>query len=142
MNAQIVLIDDDDDDRLVFREAVKNSGIDAVFNEYATGEEFISHLNDSENTMSRLVFLDINMPKTNGYTLLDMILKNQRAKECHIVMYTTSNSPHDIQFAEQNNASGFAAKPSDYNKLEELVKKAVTHFFSPKQDKAIFFSML
>lgn len=142
MNTKIILIDDDDDDRLIFREAIKSNGYESSFTEYANGESFIKHMDIVQESMPYLIFLDINMPKTDGYTLLNLIRKSERFGKCAVVMYTTSNSQHDITFAEQNHASGFAAKPSDYNKLEELVKKAVDHFFPVRQDKAIFFSML
>lgn len=142
MNRQIILIDDDEDDRHIFREAVLNSGVNTPFTEYTTGEAFITDLKGTANTLQRLIFLDINMPRSDGYTILSEIRQSEQYANCHIIMYTTSSDPQDIKFAEQSSASGFAAKPSDYNKLEELVKNAVQHFFKPQPEEMLFFSML
>ncbi|MFP5436976.1 MAG: response regulator [Bacteroidia bacterium] len=141
MNARIVLIDDDEDDRMLFREAMKSSGHEDTFEEYTSGETFINYMEGASSTLPEIIFLDINMPSVDGYTLLNLIRANDRFCKSNVVMFTTSSNQYDIAFAEQNHASGFAAKPSEYNKLEAMIQNAIQHFL-PQKKPALFFTMV
>lgn len=139
MNAHIILIDDDEDDRLLFREAIKSSGYDGIFSEYASGKSFMEYMERGEPVvLPCVIFLDINMPMTDGYTLLSMIRQSEKFRDSNVVMYTTSTSNIDVLFAEQNLASGFAAKPYEYSKLEAIIQNAVQHFLPPKTPRHFF----
>lgn len=141
MNAHIVLIDDDEDDRMLFREAIKSSGHGDSFEEYPSGETFIHYMEGASSPLPEIIFLDINMPMLDGYSLLSLIRANNRFCHSNVVMFTTSSNQYDVKFAEQNQASGFAAKPSEYGKLEAMIQSAIQHFLTPKKP-ALFFTMV
>lgn len=139
MNTHIILIDDDEDDRLLFREAVKSSGYEAIFSEYPSSRSFIEYMESGgPSVLPCLIFIDINMPMTDGYTLLNLIRQNEKFRNSDVVMFTTSTSNTDIEFAQQNLASGFAAKPYEYSKLEAIIQNAVQHFLPPKTPRHFF----
>lgn len=141
MNTHIILIDDDDDDRLLFREAIKSTGFDNIFSEYTSGKSFIDYMDTTAPALPCLIFLDINMPSIDGYTLLKIIRGNRSFGASDVVMFTTGNNQYNIDFARQNMASGFAAKPRDYGRLEEIIQNAVQHFL-PRKSPRHFFSMV
>jgi CheY-like chemotaxis protein len=141
MNANIVLIDDDEDDRMLFKEAVLSSCNDCKFDAFTSAQTFIDYMNVNTSMPPELIFLDINMPTVDGYTLLNLIRTHVRFGKSNVVMFTTSTNQYDIQFAEQNKASGFAAKPSEYAKLETMIQSALAHFL-PEKTPAVFFTMI
>jgi DNA-binding NarL/FixJ family response regulator len=141
MNANIILIDDDDDDRFLFREAIKSTGFMDVFSEYTSGISFIDYMDTAASAFPCLIFLDINMPFIDGYTLLKIIRGNRSFEASNVVMFTTGSNQYNVDFAERNLASGFAAKPHDYNGLEEIIQNAVQHFLPPKSPRH-FFTMI
>ncbi|MFP9113529.1 response regulator [Flavobacterium sp. RHBU_3] len=138
MNAHIILIDDDDDDRLLFREAITSTGFSGVFSEHHSGKSFIDYMDNTDAVTPCLIFLDINMPAIDGYTLLKIIRGNRSFGNSNVVMYTTGNNHFDVQFAEHSQASGFAAKPRDYHRLEEIIQNAVQQFLPPKEPMDFF----
>jgi DNA-binding response OmpR family regulator len=140
MSKHIIIIDDDEDDRLFFREALKSSGIDAVFNEYSNGESFFEYMQDSTVLRPDFIFLDINIPRIDGYDILNTIRTYDNYADTKVIMFTTASSEDDVLKAMQSRASGFATKPVDYKILEETIKNVVTHFTVPQTD-SVFFTM-
>ena len=132
MSKHITIIDDDEDDRLFFREALKSSGIDAVYNEYVNGETFLAQMENPSATQPDFIFLDINIPRIDGYDILNAIRKYDNYDDTKVIMFTTSQSEDDILKAMQSHASGFATKPVDYKVLENTIKNVVTHFTVPQ----------
>ena len=67
------------------------------------------------------IFLDINMPKINGWEFLDAYKKINITKSPIVIMLTTSISPEDQQKAAMNPlVSSFKSKPLNESHLKEL----------------------
>lgn len=68
-----------------------------------------------------LVILDINMPVMDGRQALMRIKQNTKFRDLPVVMFTTSNSKLDRDFAIKWGAD-FLTKPLKYSEVEELAE--------------------
>lgn len=76
----ILLADDDEDDRLFFKEALENIKIKTVVTTVNDGIELMEYLNKSDIKYPDIVFLDLNMPRKNGIQCLEEIRKDKNLK--------------------------------------------------------------
>jgi CheY-like chemotaxis protein len=134
----IMLVDDDEDDRFVFKSAVNELFPDIIFNDFANADEFISFLHFENFMLPELLFLDINMPVKNGFQVLKSIKKDERFKSIPVVMFSTSSLKEDMEIARKLGADGYAVKPSSFEGLESILKIAFQNFvYSAKPPKNI-----
>ena len=106
---KILLIDDDADELLILQAAL--SEVDPSLR--------VSYLNNLSAKVERLlldppdiVFLDINMPKEDGFTWLKKL--RNAGYTFPIVIYSTTRNPEKIAVAYQLGANLFLTKPNDF----------------------------
>lgn len=119
----IVYAEDDLDDLFMLRQAFeRHDHIEVVH--APDGKRTLQLLEQmaEENYMPCLVILDINMPVMNGREALQAIRNHPRLKRLSVVLFTTSNSPTDIAFAEALDAL-LITKPIDYSDLEKIATR-------------------
>jgi CheY-like chemotaxis protein len=123
MKAQcILLVDDDEDDQLLFLDAMREIDKSIICCVANDGLEAILSLH-TKSPVPDLIFLDLNMPKMNGYQCLAQIKKEMMFKEIPVVIYTTSRIESDRDRTLKMGASYFLTKPSDFSELiEELTR--------------------
>ena len=102
----ILLVDDDPADnfyhKIILEESEYVGSIQSVLN----GQEAFSYLNNliqAEQILPDLIFLDINMPKMNGFDFLDefQTLPASILDNCKIVMLSSSIHPADVEKAQK-----------------------------------------
>ncbi|MFP9098894.1 response regulator [Flavobacterium sp. RHBU_24] len=124
----IMLVDDDEDDRFVFKNVVNEIFPDIIFNDFSNADEFISFLHFENFMLPELLFLDINMPVKNGFQVLKSIKKDERLKVIPVVMFSTSSLKEDMEIARKLGADGYAVKPASFEGLESILKIAFQNF--------------
>lgn len=116
------MIDDDIDDVGLFKEALKRVAPSSVsFQYYNEGNEALVNLLDPAKPLPDIVFLDINMPKINGWQCLSRMRQEQRLKRLPVIIYSTSSEPREIKKAKELDASGFLTKPNDFDQLKKIL---------------------
>jgi CheY-like chemotaxis protein len=70
-----------------------------------------------------LILLDINMPKMNGFEVLQVIKSEPRLRMIPVIMLTTSTRDEDIARSYDGGACSFVAKPVNLEKLKEVIKQ-------------------
>ena len=95
-NRTCYLIDDDDEDRQAFRTALNH--LDEPFHliTAVNGAEALETLSHQQDFTPDYIFLDLHMPIVDGKHCLSEIKKIKRLKDIPVAMYTTSNSPKDM----------------------------------------------
>ena len=128
-----MLVDDDADDNFFHERVIrKNDAANTVIVKQ-TGMEALDYLKskkDHNDTHPDLIFLDINMPRMNGWEFLEEYNKLDKQFQSHaiVVMLTTSNNPDDRGKAELlNEVSEFKTKPLTKEMLAEILGK----YFQP-----------
>jgi len=133
----ILLIDDDKDDCMLFKEALHE--VDATINLFClnTAEaipQTVLEVNPD------LIFLDINMPRVNGFESLKMLYDSVTHFRMPIVMYSNSDNSKEINIAHALGATLYLKKPSGYIKLVESIKSILNlSWDAPSEIKQQFY---
>ncbi|MFK7819922.1 MAG: response regulator [Planctomycetaceae bacterium] len=127
----VVVVDDDELDRYIFRRILKATGRDIKLVEYSAGDHFLDVVTDQERSSAELgqtppsilVFLDINMPRMTGLEVLEAIEQKIADDQMVIVtMYSSSNHGQDREDAMQYSfVKDFVVKPLSQERFLELV---------------------
>ncbi|MDV6169704.1 response regulator [Flavobacterium sp. DG1-102-2] len=121
----IMLADDDEDDRLFFKEAFEEVKIDYTISTFNDGEQLMEHLYDTSNPLPDIVFLDLNMPRKSGIECLKEIRANERLQRISVAIYSTSSSEQDIEDTFVSGANVYIKKPNDFNMLKKILSDVV-----------------
>ena len=122
---RILLAEDDEDDRLFFKEAISELKINSILNIVNDGVELMNYLNQKDVELPHLLFLDINMPRKNGIKALEEIRAHEKLKDLSVAIYSTSSAKKDIEEALLKGANIYISKPSDFEYLKKLLAKAI-----------------
>lgn len=122
----ILLADDDEDDRIFFRDAFEEVKIKTNVDFVHDGLALLEHLNNPETKLPNILFLDLNMPKKTGLECLVEIKKTEHLKDLIIAIYSTSSSEMDIEETFIQGANIYIKKPSDFNSLKKVLNGVVT----------------
>src|ERR1017187_951642 len=93
----ILLVDDDTDDSSFFEKALKKIPIATHLSTVNDGEELMNYLSENSDTLPDVIFLDLNMPRKNGFECLAEIKENEKLKDIFVVMFSIS-FPQDKEY--------------------------------------------
>lgn len=122
----ILLADDDEDDRLFFKDAFEEIKIQTEVAFVCDGFQLMEHLVNPDTKLPDILFLDLNMPKKTGQECLIEIKKNSQLKDLIIAIYSTSSSEEDIEETFILGANIYIKKPSDFNSLKKIINEVIT----------------
>jgi len=123
---RIVLADDDEDDREIFKLAISKVKVNSDLTLCKNGLELIKHLRNPDILLPNIIFLDLNMPGMNGLEALQEIKKDPGLKGITIVIYSTSSSEKDIEVTFLEGANIYIKKPSSFEDLKKILDKVMT----------------
>lgn len=126
----IFLIDDDPDDREIFEEILGEEHPSIVFQQAENGAAAFEKLRSAGFTKPDLIFLDLNMPIMDGRVFLQQIKKEVELQDIPVIIYSTSSSHIDKQFASDHKASLFLTKQYSVELLRQDLNKAVENFLA------------
>ena len=122
----ILLADDDEDDRMIFGDIVQQMELNITFNTVSDGEQLIQKLTDCRFPLPDLIFLDLNMPNKNGKECLKEIKTHPCLKHLHVIIYSTSAAEKDVRDAYEHGASLYIQKPSNIKGLRKTLAKTLS----------------
>ena len=141
MKTSILLVDDDEDDRLFFQEAIEEINEDICFKSLNNGLEALEYLATC-HTLPDAIFLDINMPIVDGHKCLEQLRSNINYDTIVVFMYSTSSVPQTITKLQEAGADFYIHKPISFNALKDLIKRALDllprNTAENKQEKLFF----
>lgn len=122
----IYLADDDDDDRVMFAEALFEIDSTVILTQAQDGQQLMEILYKQTDSLPDIIFMDINMPKQDGLKCLEEI-RNQRGnlKELFVIILSTSSDPLVIDKAFNLGATFYAVKPSTFDDLKSFIKEVL-----------------
>ena len=133
-NGDIIIVEDDADDREILQEAFEQVMAENKYNNKLVMLEDSSTVIDylkSNGTDPFLMMSDINMPKVDGFTLRDRIFSDPDLKErCipYIFLTTSGTNEQYIKQAYQMSVQGFFAKPIHFNDYKILIAEILGYW--------------
>ncbi len=122
----ILLADDDEDDRIFFKDAIGELKIHTQVTTFEHGKELMQYLNSKEYRIPHLLFLDLNMPYKNGMECLIEIRAKQNLKDMAVAIYSTSASELDIEEAFVSGANIYIRKPNNFAELRRILSEVIS----------------
>jgi CheY-like chemotaxis protein len=121
----VLLADDDEADRLLFKDAFAELQMKTIVQTVKDGVELMDLLNNDSFRLPQLLFLDLNMPRKNGIECLKEIRESERLKKLSVAIYSTSDSEKDMEDTFLAGANIYITKPTDFGTLKQILGKAV-----------------
>ena len=124
---EILLVEDNEDDILLEQEAIADAKLVNLMYVVRDGDEAIAYLRRlgkyQNAQVPGLILLDINMPRKNGFEVLNEIKADPALMHIPVVMLTTSDSEADIVRSYAKGACSYITKPMDFDKFRDVVKQ-------------------
>lgn len=118
---EVWFAEDDPDDRDLIEEAMARVSDRFEVRFASDGQDLLDALEGTILDRALIVFMDIRMPKMNGFETLNSIREREGPEELPVVMFSTSTSQFDVAESYRRGANAYLVKPSSFNELVETV---------------------
>ncbi|MCU1310498.1 MAG: response regulator receiver protein [Candidatus Angelobacter sp.] len=132
----LLLAEDDDDDYMLIKEALRDSLVANSIVRVEHGEELLdylrrkgAHADRPAGTDPAIILLDLNMPKMDGRTALREIKSDPALCHLPVIVLTTSKAEEDVFRSYQTGVNAFMQKPGNFNTLVGALKSFGNYWF-------------
>jgi two-component system response regulator len=129
-NAMILLVEDNPDDEVLTRHALKKNHIGNKVYVARDGAEALDFLfcqnqfaDRDPREQPQLILLDIKLPKIDGLEVLRRIREDERTSLLPVVILTSSKEQQDLVEAYRNRVNSYMRKPVDFTQFAEAVRQ-------------------
>jgi CheY-like chemotaxis protein len=138
---QVLLADDDIDDRTVFETVLGELPMPTQQETVGDGEELMTYLSENSGNLPDVLFLDLNMPKKKGSECLSEIKGNAKLKRLPVIMYSTAVHD-DVADHLYNNGAHYYFRKTDMIRIQSLLHHVLTllvenNFARPSREKFV-----
>jgi CheY-like chemotaxis protein len=125
----ILLADDDEDDRLMARDALRDARLHNDLRFAVDGVDVMDYLHrrgrwsdPDSSPRPGLILLDLNMPRKDGREVLEEVKGDADLRSIPVVVLTTSKAEEDIIRTYDLGVNSFITKPVTFLGLVEVMK--------------------
>jgi CheY-like chemotaxis protein len=119
----ILLVDDDPDEHLLFQDALKELGGGPRLASARDGQQLMQFLNAEKESLPAIIFLDLNMPRMNGFECLQEIRKSPKFNRIPVVIFSTTSQTQAIDKVYEQGANYYIRKPNTFAMLKEVIQR-------------------
>lgn len=123
MSAKILIVDDESHIRLLIEqtlEELEDAGVEIL-----TADNGVDALETIKTEKPNLVFLDVMMPKMNGFDVCQAVKRQLNLRDVYVVMLTAKGQEYDRQRGADVGADVYMTKPFDPDELLERAKQVL-----------------
>jgi CheY-like chemotaxis protein len=124
---EILLAEDNEDDVLMIREAFDEANLAKIIEVVSDGEQALRYLRREQpyhhSRPPGLLLLDINMPKKDGFEVLEEVKADARLRHLPVIMLTTSHREEDVVRSYSRGACSYVTKPIDFKQFQDVVRQ-------------------
>jgi two-component system alkaline phosphatase synthesis response regulator PhoP len=123
MSQRVLIVDDEPHLRLLLQqslEELEDEGIDLL-----TAQDGEEALDKIKSEKPNLVFLDVMMPKMNGFDVCNQVKNVLKIEDIYIIMLTAKGQEIDRQKAVNVGADIYLTKPFDPDEVLEKAKEVL-----------------
>ncbi len=125
MPEKVLIVDDEAYIRLLIEQTLEDFEDQGV--EILTADNGEEALEIIRTERPNLVFLDVMMPKMNGFEVCQAVKRGLGMEDVYVVMLTAKGQEFDRLHGEQVGANIYMTKPFDPDELVELAGKVLAH---------------
>lgn len=122
---RILLADDDKDDSTLFQDILHELPLSTHLTTVYNGEQLMQLLNQTNELLPDVLFLDLNMPRKNGFDCLSEIKRSEKLKLLPVIIFSTSYEPEIVSMLYKNGAQFYIRKPNSYTQLKKIIHHAL-----------------
>ena len=123
---EVLLVEDDEDDVLLTREALKDSKVIVSMAVAEDGDVALQRLRRQppfqDAPMPDLILLDLNLPRGSGRQVLKELKADPVLKLIPVVVLTTSQADTDVVKCYDLGANCYITKPVDFEQFQRIIK--------------------
>jgi CheY-like chemotaxis protein len=123
----VLLVEDRSDDVELIRHAFRRAGISSPLHVVRDGDLAMAYLsgtgvyaNRDEHPLPDLILLDLKMPGTDGFEVLQWLRQQSGFSTIPVIVLTSSEQMRDVNQAYELGANSFLVKPFDFQDLVSL----------------------
>ena len=132
--AEILLVDDSEDDVFLTREAFDAAKLRVNLHHVDNGEKCLQFLRRqgpyADAPTPDLILLDMHMPVMNGHGVLAAIVADDKLRHLPVVVLTTSYEAADIQKMYALRCNSYITKPVDFDKFLDVISKFADYWLT------------
>ena len=125
-NINILLADDDNADCLLFKDALAELPVSASLTIVHNGEQVIEELTKKVSEQPDVLFLDLNMPRKNGFATLGAIKRSSELQNLPVIIFSTASDKEMVKIVFRDSAHYYICKPNDFSQLKKVIYEALT----------------
>ncbi|WP_412029833.1 response regulator [Deinococcus yunweiensis] len=128
---RVLLVEDNQDDAYLTQEAFLSLDPTPEFTVCLDGVEAMEYLQrrvERGESLPDIVLMDLNMPRMDGFGLLEHLKQDTVLRRLPVLVFSTSNSREDIRRAYDKYANSYICKPRLFSEYEDVVQ-AVRSFW-------------
>jgi CheY-like chemotaxis protein len=133
----VLLVEDDEGDVLMTREAFEHYKIHNTLHVVTDGEQalqFVRRTGDfTDAPRPGLIMLDLNLPRRDGLEVLAELKNDPELRVIPVVILTTSQAEEDIVRSYSLHANAYVTKPVDFERFIEVIRQIDSFFITVVQ---------
>ncbi len=129
-NQYILLAEDDPNDVLLIQRAFQKAGLRENLKVVRDGEQAIEYLsghgvyaNRERYPLPFVLLLDLKMPGTDGFEVLQWLRADPELKRLLTVVLTSSNLQADVDRAYELGANSYLVKPVEFDAMVNMIQR-------------------
>jgi CheY-like chemotaxis protein len=129
-NQFILLAEDDPNDVLLIQRAFQKAGFKDALKVVRDGQQAVDYLAGNGSYADRerfplpyLLLLDLKMPGTDGFEVLQWLRQEPEMRRLLVVVLTSSNLQADVDRAYELGANSYLVKPVEFDQMVNLIRR-------------------
>jgi CheY-like chemotaxis protein len=130
-NLTILIGEDSEDDAIFLERGFRKIGLKNPVQILTDGGLVMDYLkgegkfqNRREFPFPSVLFLDIKMPRVDGFQVLEWLRDHDNCKVIPTMMFSSSDQPEEVERAYKLGVNAYLVKPHSYDELEDLLRHA------------------
>ena len=125
----VLLVEDEEDHRLLVRQALERIGTEPPVLEADSGEKALAWMKRQVSRLGALsgglVILDLGLPGMSGFDVLQEMREVPGLQDTPVVVLTASENTMDQDHAFNLGARGYFQKPSDFRDYQDILQRVL-----------------
>jgi CheY-like chemotaxis protein len=135
----ILVVEDSAEDFVALGRAFRKHALQNPVLRCADGDQALEYLQGYgkhpawPKSLPAIVLLDLNMPGTDGRTVLDTIKHDKHLSSIPVIIFSTSANSRDVEDCYRLGANSYLTKPIAYAELEDKIRLIINYWLEASE---------